>query len=442
MAIPHGSFVVCGDPSQQWYGWTGRLSNADGPRYGVQYALDPDDIPPATGRWTKRELIYLPDQLPTGPDFLQAVERFRLWSTLFEKARESALLAVETFNRPTASFRTGAYTTLMIIAWTSLLLALIVRERDDPYEYDEQGNRLPVTGGGFRFIGIHTCVERYFWTKDSGITSNLELFIRLRNGIEHADVPGLEEKIFGEAQALLINFERILTTEFGKRFALVQGLAFPITFSYTAPEKRMEAMKRTLSAGQRSVFDFVDAYRSSLTAEMLGSAGYAFRVFMIPRTVNHPGNADVAIQWIDTTSDDPETIAVADEHIAALLRLKHVEVANRGRYKPGDVAKIVQRVLGRVFDDSFHHSKACKALGAWKSGARPQQATDCDNRYCCYDETFRACTYTKAWVKLLTQELADPEKQREVYGWELRPTRCSTNSVDCEDTEGERGSGL
>ena len=416
MAIPHGSYVVCGDQSQQWYGWTGRLSNADGPRYGVQYSLDPDDTPPATGRWTKRKLIYLPDQLPADQDFLQAVERFRLWSTFFEKARESALLAVETFNRPTATFRTGAYTTLMIIAWTSLLLALIVKDRDDPYEYDEQGNRLPVTGGGFRFLGIRECVECYFGTKNIGITSNLELFIRLRNGIEHADVPGLEEKIFGEAQALLINFERILTTEFGKRFALVQGLAFPITFSYSAPEQRMEAMKQSLSAGQRSVFDFVDAYRSSLTTEVLVSGDYAFKVFMIPRTVNHPGNADTAIQWIDTTSDDPEIVAKCNEHIAALLKFKHVDVANRGRYKPGDVAKKVQDALGCSFDGSYYHSKACKAFGAWKYGTIPKKATDCDNRYCCYDETFRACTYTKVWIDLLIKELSDPKKQRDIYG--------------------------
>jgi len=326
-------------------------------------------------------------------------------------------------------FRTGAYTTLMIIAWTSLLLALIVRERDDPYEYSERGERIPANGGGFRFLGIRECIERYFGTKAPGITSNLELFIQLRNGIEHADVPGLEEKIFGEAQALLINFERVLTAEFGKRFALVQGLAFPITFAYTAPEQRMEAMKRVLSTGQRSVFDFVDAYRSSLTIEAQASADYAFRVFMIPRTVNHPGNANVAIQWVDITADDPEVIAEADEHIAALLKLKHVEVTNRGRYKPGDVAKIVQRALGRVFDESYHHSKACKVFGAWKNGIRPQQASDCDNRYCCYDETFRACTYTKAWVKLLTQELADPAKQKELYGWELRPLRTDDGST-------------
>lgn len=35
---------------------------------------------------------------------------------LVAKARESAILAVETYNRPSAQFRSGAYIVLMIIA--------------------------------------------------------------------------------------------------------------------------------------------------------------------------------------------------------------------------------------------------------------------------------------------------------------------------------------
>ncbi len=36
--------------------------------------------------------------------------------SLLQKARDSAILAVETYNRPTATFRSGAYVVLMIIA--------------------------------------------------------------------------------------------------------------------------------------------------------------------------------------------------------------------------------------------------------------------------------------------------------------------------------------
>jgi hypothetical protein len=57
---------------------------------------------------------------------------------LLQKARESALLAVETYNRPTASFRSGAYIVLMVIAWTSLFHAIFLRKRIRPYYKSSQ----------------------------------------------------------------------------------------------------------------------------------------------------------------------------------------------------------------------------------------------------------------------------------------------------------------
>lgn len=38
-----------------------------------------------------------------------------------DKALDSALLAVETYNKPAVKFKSGGYIVLMCIAWTSLL---------------------------------------------------------------------------------------------------------------------------------------------------------------------------------------------------------------------------------------------------------------------------------------------------------------------------------
>ena len=37
-----------------------------------------------------------------------------------EKSRDSALLAIEMYNKPAIKFRSGGYIVLMIISWTSL----------------------------------------------------------------------------------------------------------------------------------------------------------------------------------------------------------------------------------------------------------------------------------------------------------------------------------
>ena len=44
-----------------------------------------------------------------------------------DKARDSALLAVEVYNKPAVKFKSGGYITLMIIAWTSLFHAIFFR---------------------------------------------------------------------------------------------------------------------------------------------------------------------------------------------------------------------------------------------------------------------------------------------------------------------------
>jgi hypothetical protein len=55
-----------------------------------------------------------------------------------EKAREAALLAVETYNRPGSAFRSSGFIVLMIIAWNALFHAAFFKKRTKPY-YHKRG---------------------------------------------------------------------------------------------------------------------------------------------------------------------------------------------------------------------------------------------------------------------------------------------------------------
>ena len=57
-----------------------------------------------------------------------------------EKARDSALLAVETYNRPRTSFRSGGYIVMMCIAWTALSHAIFFNQKRKPF-YRKKSNR-------------------------------------------------------------------------------------------------------------------------------------------------------------------------------------------------------------------------------------------------------------------------------------------------------------
>ena len=124
------------------------------------------------------------------------------------KARESALLAVETYNRPGASFRSGGFIVFMCIAWTALFHAVFFKRKVKPFYRKEKNRRhFMRVNGDKKAWELTTCLERYWGGRNPPERSNIQFFIGLRNKIEHRSTPALDISIFGECQALLFNFE-------------------------------------------------------------------------------------------------------------------------------------------------------------------------------------------------------------------------------------------
>jgi len=141
-----------------------------------------------------------------------------------KKAREAAVLAVEIYNRPATAFRSAAYIVLMIVAWTALFHAVFFRNRIKPY-YRRKGStrRYERVEGDYKTWELSECLQQFYKDQNPAPRKNLEFFIDLRNKIEHRFLPELDIEIFGECQALLMNFEALLAAEFGSKQALVGG---------------------------------------------------------------------------------------------------------------------------------------------------------------------------------------------------------------------------
>lgn len=58
--------------------------------------------------------------------------------TILENSRNSALTAVETYNRPNSKFRIENYIILMVIAWTKLFHAYFQATIGEKYFYKEK----------------------------------------------------------------------------------------------------------------------------------------------------------------------------------------------------------------------------------------------------------------------------------------------------------------
>src|ERR1017187_7434206 len=258
-----------------------------------------------------------------------------------EKARDSALLAVEIYNKPAVKFKSGGFITLMVIAWTSLFHAIFFKRIKKPFYRGKQRRFLRVDGD-FKYWKLDECLKNYFIT-DTGtpIRKNLEFFIPLRNQIEHRSMPELDASIFGECQAMLLNFDEMLEKEVGAKYCLRECLSFSLQL-FPSSESLVDAVK--YKPESKPVVEFIQQFRSTISPEVTASGKYSFKAFLI-QVANHRSENALSVQFVhyDKLSDEEKKQL---GHVVAMVKFKEVPVANLNIIRAGDVVKKVQAGLG------------------------------------------------------------------------------------------------
>lgn len=341
---------------------------------------------------------------PFKPELPEYVEE------LVVKARDSAILAIDIYNRPIATFRSQGYIVLMIIAWTSLFHAIYEQNGDDYFYKDRQGNPILIDGDK-KAWELDRCIDKCGSMISEAAKQNLRLFISLRNKIEHRYVPAFDLDIFGECQAMLLNFENFLTDKFGIYYALNNTLSFPLQISSIRNQEQMQAIKKVESKHYLELKDYIDAYRTSLEDTIYADNQYSFRIFLIPQLGNHQNSSDCAIEFIRYNPEQPEEFDALKRNIA-LIREKRVPVANQGKLKPKMVCDELSKRLGTTVNLTLHTS-AWKYYGVRKQGKQD----DCKTAYCQFDEAHRDYVYTQAWVDFLADRLSDPSELEKVRNY-------------------------
>ena len=341
----------------------------------------------------------------------------RVVKSCLQKARESALQAVEVYNKPATPFKSGSYVVLMVIAWTSLFHAVFFKRKMKPYFRKKNSIRFERVDGEYKWWDLSKCCNEYFVSDQDPVCKNLELFVKLRNKIEHRSIPELDTAVFGHCQAMLFNFDDVVAAEFGEQSRLKETLCYSLQFEKAQPQSR----RAKPSAGWNEVSTFIDAFRSSLSTDIRQSQQYCWQVYLLPRTGNHRSSAEVAIEWVEYDPSKPEEMEQY-ERVAALIKPKHVPVANLGALTAGRVAKIVGAAIGKTFSASYHHVRCWRHFGVRpEAGAADLMA--CKSEYCSYDEAHGDYVYTPAWVDFLTNHLSVSSNYDQLF-----PTRSSGSS--------------
>lgn len=154
--------------------------------------------------------------------------------SILDGSINSALTAVETYNRPRTMFRIENYIVLMIIAWTKLFHAFFQSEIGEKYFYKEKNGRYKKIDGEKKAWELAECIKEYqkmrkaYPNLSEATVANLNFFIGLRNKIKHRywDGSSLDILLFGECQALLFNYETLVVTLFGDDYSINTCLAY------------------------------------------------------------------------------------------------------------------------------------------------------------------------------------------------------------------------
>ena len=215
--------------------------------------------------------------------------------TTLEASIDSALLAVEVYNKPRTAFRSEAYIALMIMAWTRLFHAHFHATIGDRYYYKKKG-RYEIVDGEKKAWELGTCLKKY--SKLAGpVEKNLQFFIGLRNKIEHRhiDKREVDALIFGECQALLYNYENLLIQLFGSQYALNEALVYSLQFSHLRTPRQEHANKAALSKDLSDVVGYIEKYRSALEDTDYDSQEYSIKLLQVPK-ISNTNRADAAIE--------------------------------------------------------------------------------------------------------------------------------------------------
>jgi Protein of unknown function (DUF3644) len=324
--------------------------------------------------------------------------------SLVHKARESALLAVETYNRPSASFRSGAYIILMVIAWTSLYHAIFVRRRIKPFYRKKNSRRYERVDGEPKRWELKECLQQYYKNDNPAVRENLQFFVGARNRIEHSSLGQLDPVIFGECQAMLLNFESLLISEFGDQYAIGGVLSFTLQFSGSAPKPRSAQEAKAQAKSFKAVKDYVDAFRSSLSTGVQNDLAYSFKVFLVPKIGSHASKDAVAVEWVKYDQSKPEEMRQY-ERVVAMIKPKELQIANLGLLKPTQVLDQVRTQLGKPF--SHYDHKLCYEHFKIRPPGGSPDPTSCNAQFCVYDALHKDYCYKPEWVAFLAAKLAD-----------------------------------
>ena len=277
---------------------------------------------------------------------------FSVKEELLKKSREAALAAVQIFNNPNVTFKSETYVVLMIIAWTYLLHAYFRGKKVD-YRYFTQGEKRKhydrTKNGAFKHWELEKCLNDKQCPLEREVVQNLRFLIGLRHEIEHQMTTRIDDLLSARFQACCINYHDAVVSLFGEEYGIAKYLAVSLQFSSLSREQ-IDTLEQQAGL-PRNIKQYIEGFDGALSADEFASPKFAYRVIFVPKTANHPNQADQVITFVKA---DSETAKSAN---AAYAVIRETE---RPKWLPS-------QIVAKMKTDGYSRFGMSRHTDLWKS---------------------------------------------------------------------------
>jgi hypothetical protein len=277
---------------------------------------------------------------------------FSVKEELLKKSREASLAAVQIFNNPNVTFKSETYAVLMIIAWTYLLHAYYRKNKID-YRYFTQGPHRKhfdrTKSGAFKRWELERCLNYEQSPLGIEVAQNLRFLIGLRHEIEHQMTSRIDDLLSARFQACCINFHDAIVSLFGEEYGIAKHLAVSLQFS-SLNQEQIDTLEQQVGLPS-NIKKYIDGFDGALAPEVFSSAKFAYRVIFVPKTANHPKQADQVITFVK-----------ADSEIAKTVNAKYAVIRETERPK-----WLPSQIVAKMKNDGYPKFGMTHHTDLWKS---------------------------------------------------------------------------
>ena len=262
--------------------------------------------------------------------------------TIIEKAIDAMRSAIALYNSPSTEWKSEAYLTHSVIAWTYLFHAKL-RSHEVDVRYKHKGTVKLSPSGQPMLWEASKCLKHKITELEPAEEANLRYIIEMRHLVEHHPDKSIGPHMAPKLQANAINFNNRLVNWFGEQYSLSReiGLAIQLVeLTVQQAYKKSSKLPKAISTANKLI-------EAPLTPEQYNDPRYSMRVWMIPKTVRNVKGADRLVHYAPAGSD--------------------IEMAVREVERPKYRATDIVAILNKEGHTKFSLQKRDGFVPLWKS---------------------------------------------------------------------------